>query len=481
MKALLTGGLELHGFPPEFVYALHDHFRVRNPAYQNVVRFSPHGVKYTNVPEWLHAGDVNKERAIFPRCITLPESLLSSAGSLANLEVEDQRVRAPARHPEPVLAPHAGQRSVLERFEKLLRRDEAARGWLLVAGTAFGKTILGLELLRRLKQRSVVIVHREIIKQAWFADAGKFYGSLSGVSLIQGPPSGWEIGKHLTIAMAQTLNAHLYEASVVLRRFGTLLLDEAHICPMNFIQTLVGMCPAAYRIGVTATPQRKDKLHQMLYWHFGEPAITTEKGVMSASQMQIAKVHYVWTRFAYKQAREDVYDHHELMGQLIHDDRRNALILERAERDFRTGHSVLVTTSRREHAELLHAELCRRTGKRDACAMLLGSMRKADIADVLRRIDRREVRALVATHQFICEGANIPRLDRLHVSVPLGDRSVTAQLCGRISRKAPGKTPPEVTVYLDSRCPSLRRMVSTEMMPAFRKLNIPGATNLWLA
>ena len=63
--------------------------------------------------------------------------------------------------------------------------------------------------------------------------------------------------------MVQTLLRR--DLAPVRDRFGLVILDEAHHCPAETFKSVVQHFAARYRIGLTATPTRKDRLHPVLF------------------------------------------------------------------------------------------------------------------------------------------------------------------------------------------------------------------------
>lgn len=483
MKASMSGVLRLDGFPLDFLMELNEHLSVQNPQYRNAVAFSGVNPRYISVPERVYAGDVQRtaERSVgvFPRSCTIPDKLLTPRIRAVN--IVDDRVRVPVDFPRARVTLNPMQQLAHRAFERTLD-DEAAPGYLFVAGTAFGKTICMLDLAKLTQQRTLVITHRKIILHAWLEDARKFYGGACNAGIAQGNPSRWDRERPLVVGVAQSLRLHLSEAEEYLTQFGTVILDEAHICPCNFIVELMERCPAMYRFGCTATPKRADHMEALLYWHFGTPwRQTQDTSGVSRNHCPITRVNLVPTRFEYRpeggESEDGVLNVNEVEEQVAQSASRNAQIVHKVLRDYEQGHSVLVATARIAHVDFLEALLRPHV---PSLIRMTGGTSPTRIKQAVDALQSRKSRLLLSTRQFICEGANIPVLDRLHITVPISARGVTRQLCGRISRACPGKKDAQITLYHDVRVPCLRKRVSS-MVAEFRKLKIRNMEDIWLA
>src|SRR5690606_33233532 len=105
-------------------------------------------------------------------------------------------------------------------------------------------------------------------------------------------------------------------------------------------------------IGATAT-KRTDGRQMMVDAIFGPPLkeIVAVAGE-TASSMPITAAREIRTEFEYAQPTREI-DYQDLVGHIMLDEKRNELIVTEAKKDWKAGRSVLVTTNRVAHAELL--------------------------------------------------------------------------------------------------------------------------------
>ena len=476
MDVTMSDRLYIEGCPTQS--GLMRHFRITNPQYLQVKRFSPTGGKYSPVPPFLYAGIEDGETLMLPRSVVLPEELLPE--EMLDVEVADKRVKAPVKFPSTInITLNKMQTAMQQRFEKVCR-EEVPPGFLCRVDMSFGKTIGMLNLARVAGQKTLVLTHRKIIFDVWRKDIDKMFGRSIDVGLVNATSKS--IGKHITIGMLQTIqNRNALWLEQFLKLFGTVILDEAHICPMPYVNGVIGQCPALYRIGGTATIERKEIVRKQLYWVFGEPAFKfSDAAQVSGNQISIDEARIVRTQFLYEPEDEGVFDAHEMTQKLIKNKKRNRQIVEEVVKDLNSGHRVLLATSRVAHT----VWLARRLRKAGFSPIVLTGGRTQGAKQANEDIEQLKAgkrNLLIATEQLIREGANIEPLDRLHVAVPITSQKNFTQLCGRICRTAPGKVDAKVTIYFDLRTPALRKRISVGMLPVLRKLKVPNVAEMWIA
>lgn len=476
MKIILKDRLYFYGLQSSLVDALHDHFRIPNPAFAAVKKYSKYGTRFTKVPEYLCLADRLSATSIsLPRGITLPQE--KKFDSLLDIEIEDERVCLPKiSFPLPALKLNNMQERLEKQFVAAISK-EVSPAFLVVAGTAFGKTIGMLNITRLTRQPVLILTHRVLIRDVWLAEIKKFFAGKADVGCIQGKPSQWERGKHFTVAMEQTLHRYQDQLPELFKCYGCVIQDEAHLTPQPYIQGILNDCPALYRIGCTATPKARNQLHKIIYAVLGEPWFNESATSAPANQISINEIRFVHTGFKYESSSE-VFDQNDLTEKLMQNINRNKLIVEKAIEDIQKGKRVLIVSSRVAHCETL-VEMLKQRGL--TSFLFIGSrpQGKEQFDQEVFLLQKGKHNLVVSTEQLIREGVNIPPLDRLHITMPLGSTSNTIQLCGRICRSHAGKEDAKVTVYVDGKVPSLRRRVSYGMLPAFRQLKISGIEKIW--
>jgi superfamily II DNA or RNA helicase len=196
--------------------------------------------------------------------------------------------------------PYAEQAEVLDilaaHFDFIGRHDalgdqEAgeALGGIFQADPGFGKTNVALALFHRLKTTAMVIVHKEFLLRQWKRRIEKWLPGAK-VGIVQGTKCEFE-GKDIVIAMVESLALEdgnrypieLYDWP------GILVLDEVHRIAAPSWNPVPERFPAAVRLGLSATPRRKDGADAVFWWHIG-PIVHKAKTEMPAPFIRMIQV-----------------------------------------------------------------------------------------------------------------------------------------------------------------------------------------------
>jgi superfamily II DNA or RNA helicase len=122
------------------------------------------------------------------------------------------------------------------------------------------------------------------------------------------------------------------------------------------------------------------------------------------------------------------------------------------------GRSPIVLTERRDHLELLAAELSKAIKN---VVVLQGGMSEKDRRSAVSRLEtipRDQERVILATGRFAGEGFDDPRLDTLFLVLPVSWKGTLIQYAGRLHRHLPEKTEVRIYDYVDSEVALLARM-----------------------
>lgn len=352
-------------------------------------------------------------------------------------------------------------------------------GGILVAGTGLGKTIMTLAVIAALQVPTLVVLNRQFMIDQWQEETETFLpDAVTGV--IQGKKCQIE-GRHIVFGMIQSLSRREY-AREVYEWPGLVAFDETHHIGAKEWTKVVKRFPSRYRLGLSATPERKDGLTDVFFWHIG--------GLLYSVPQPLLKpvLKRVWTKY---QPNDPDLPESVIIKNMMRNQRRNNMIIDQLIRALDADRHILLLTTRRWHAEHLHEMYLNRrlllkavqavvdgelrgafeepdallervrTGDRDAIEELNKAAIAAGIAPessvVListpkkskRKADMllaKTARVLFATEQYVKEAFNVPRLDTALLALPMGD---IRQSVGRILRKKEGKKRPIVVDFRD--------------------------------
>jgi superfamily II DNA or RNA helicase len=211
-----------------------------------------------------------------------------------------------------------------------------------------GKTRVALGAIARLKTPALVLVHTHDLAEQWRSEALERLGVTAGL-VGAGEASNGPITVALIQALVQWPRAELES---FLSKFGLLILDEAHHVAASTFHAVVDRCPARYRLGLTATPEREDGLTSLLELFLGRPLlVVTHDELVAAGVLTVPSVRTVSTNFTftYRSAR----DYSRLLSAIAADVPRNKLVVESVVREATEGNTCLVLSGRVEHCEHL--------------------------------------------------------------------------------------------------------------------------------
>jgi superfamily II DNA or RNA helicase len=219
------------------------------------------------------------------------------------------------------------------------------------------------------------------------------------------------------------------------------LVHNCHHVPSATYQQLLPHFPAKYRFGLTATPERPDGLTPLMVHGLGPILVTMDhQTLVERGHLVLPEVRAVET--GCPSAAED---YSKMVGELVADPGRNALIVDLAIREAQAGHAVLVLSNRVDHCRALARALAERGTAAEA---LTGSVGKGKRRQVLARFRDGSLRVVCAT-SLADEGLDVERLSRLILATPARAEGRTIQRLGRLMRPHPDKGTPVLFDLVD--------------------------------
>lgn len=335
--------------------------------------------------------------------------------------------------------------------------------YLFRARTGWGKTIGSLIFAARRGVSTLIVVDQENLKTQWIKALKEHFGlDDSRIGVIQGKVCKYE-DCPVTIAMVQTLSQRRF-AQEVYDHFGLMILDEVHVIGAPTFSSILLDFSATLRIGVSATPKRRDGLQKMLDYHLGRVRVYVEDQ-HTENSVYVAEHGTVYSWYANVSKNTGRF-----ITEVSEDASRNLLIAESVGFLYDTGRDVLVLSDRIEHLKHLMS-LCVYLGLPEEDMGLyagynpvygfakdptpprrpLGYVRKTEYTPVsLQLIAKRAKKAtleeiknsrriIFATYGMFQKGVDVPRLT---AGIDASPRSRAEQVHGRILRGMPGALRP---------------------------------------
>ena len=325
---------------------------------------------------------------------------------------------------------------------------------VLAATTAFGKTVLAAWLIAERGVNTLILVHRQQLMEQWVARLSSFLdfpeksiGRLGG--------GRRKLRGQIDVALIQSL----VRKDVVddrIAEYGHLIIDECHHLSAQSFERAVSRAKAKYVLGLSATVQRKDGHHPIIFMQCG--AIRHRVDAKDQAAARPFQHHVIVRPTGYRHIGEPEDDarieYQKLCQGLMEDRPRNRLICADVAAAIEANRHPLVLTERTEHLAILREEL-QALGLE--CVTLQGGMGTKQRAAALEDLEN-QVAVVLATGRYVGEGFDCSRLDTLFVTMPVSWRGTVAQYVGRLHRLHDGKQVVRVYDYADLNVPMLERM-----------------------
>lgn len=318
--------------------------------------------------------------------------------------------------------------------------DQEGSGAILFAPCGKGKTVMGLEMIRRLGRKCLVLVHKSFLVDQWIERTRTFLPNAKiGLWQRDQIPDGSE---DIVIGMVQSIiNPKRDYPQSIYDMFGVLVADETHRYAAPLWQEAISRFGASYRIGLTATPERKDGLHEVFYSHIGPISYYME------GHKRVPSIWKVTTDIYYRPSEYAMYDGRvntsKLVTMISKERDRTERMVGFALRALNSGRKVLILSERVAHTKEMCELLKTQLKGRDLFADLYIGGMKQDARDQASKAD-----VICGTYAMAQEGLDIPRLDTLILATP---KTSITQSVGRILRDSPDKKDPVVIDFVDER------------------------------
>lgn len=392
----------------------------------------------------------------FPEHIALPRGCeaeaISMLGALGiEVRVEDKREAGTS-----IRVRFMGNLDVHQ--EKAVEKIGRHEIGVLVAPTAFGKTVVAARMIADRGRTTLVVVHRQQLLEQWLERLATFLdidpNQLGRVGGGKREPSGV-----IDVALIQSL-VRRGEVNDLVAGYGHLIVDECHHLSAVSFEAVARACHARFVLGLTATVTRKDGHHPIVLMQCGPIRHRVAAKKQAEERPFSHRVIRRFTDFIMPSSGEDDgrIAIHKIYATISDDEARNDLIFDDVMKALEAGRSPLVLTERRAHLEhLAH----RFRGFARNVIVFKGGMGKRQLEAALEQlasVPDHDERLIVATGRYLGEGFDDARLDTLFLAMPISWKGTLAQYAGRLHRLHHGKTEVVVYDYVDHLVPTLARM-----------------------
>ena len=196
-----------------------------------------------------------------------PSQVKITQGKSINIEFKGQLRKEPVN-----------QEEIVDAYLNSLKTQESNYGsggsCLIELKCGGGKTILALNILSKLKKKTIIFVQKTFLKNQWIERIEEFLPDAK-VGTIQGQIINIE-DKDIVIAMVQSISMKSYPESLF-DEFGFTIFDEVHHMSSEVFCNCLKKCNTLNSLGLSGTMNRKDGLTFVFKMYLGEICFKTKE------------------------------------------------------------------------------------------------------------------------------------------------------------------------------------------------------------
>ena len=193
-----------------------------------------YGLNYSEIIEYLKKSDLDFVDNV-------PDFIPSPVFQIKDLELRDY------------------QKQAIHNWEK-----SSMRGCVILP-TGAGKTAIGIKAIQKVNASALVVVPTIDLMEQWANNISKYLSTdnnQNSQNISIGKLGGGEDNlQPITVA---TYDSAYLRASTIGNQFKLIIFDEVHHLPAPGYRSIAEQFIAPYRLGLTATIEREDKLHELI-------------------------------------------------------------------------------------------------------------------------------------------------------------------------------------------------------------------------
>lgn len=358
-------------------------------------------------------------------------------------------VGLPAKFARANISLREDQAELVARAKAFL--DGPSRGGIVEASTGKGKTYMAMELIRHVGRKALVVVPKgDLIRGT--DQRPQWWEHLRDVLGVPEERIGvWRgdrvdiVGKDVVVGVLKSMSMVNRYPAEFYAQFGLLIVDECHSAAADLFSHVMFNFPARWRVGLSATPDRKDGRGELLDAHFG-----LERAVLRGVPMSPKVLRYMVRMPALRKVPHSGTRNGHVLKLLARSFKRNRLIAHLAGECHRRGRNVVVFSHSVQHLEAIAQLLGSEKVKGVDVGFYVGS--REDDKGKMRKVAaaKLEVDAhrpiVMASYGAAKEGTNCPWWDACILASPRAD---VRQPVGRVLRPREGKKQPAVFDLVD--------------------------------
>lgn len=314
-------------------------------------------------------------------------------------------------------------------------------GIFLCAAPGSGKTQMGIEMMRLLGRKTLIVVPKKDLIHQWVERIAKTTDiKEKDIGVCQSGKIDWR-DKRVVVGLVHTLVKYQKDEKFT-NAFGTVIFDEcdSSVPPKTFAPVAV-MFNAKYRIGMTASEKRADGLHYVFQVNIAEATIRCEK--TNTLDPQVLVCNYNYSSGEVPHSNNRIAMKGMLLSRLAANTHRNNFIASQGAIAHREGRYTVIMSDRISQLKEIKSILVQRYNiPKEDIGYYIGENNKQEnkrVAD--------NCKLIMATYGMMSRGTDIQRLSTLILATP---RNEMIQVAGRIERALPGKPTPIIVDIVDN-------------------------------
>lgn len=320
------------------------------------------------------------------------------------------------------------QVSVIDAYMK------SKHGGLLELPCGFGKTVIALNILSKIKKKTIIIVHKEFLVSQWIERIEQFLPEAT-IGKIQGKIM--DIEADIVICMLQSIAMKDYPIDMF-KTFGLTIIDECHHMSAEVFSNALFKIATKKMLGLSATMTRKDGLSCVFKMFIGPVLIKRKRKENKNVSVQVER---------FKTSDEEYnnieinfngrVNYSKMISKLCLNENRTDFIISKLKEIFTQDNHVLILGQYKSLLVSLYKKI--ETMNFASVGYYIGGMKQKD----LKLSEEKQI--IIATYSMAEEALDIKSLNTLLMVTPKSD---IVQSVGRVMRNPNSK--PLILDFVDS-------------------------------
>jgi len=304
-------------------------------------------------------------------------------------------------------------------IDKYITHVGESGGGLLDVEPGKGKTVMALNIISKLKKKTLVIVHKTFLMNQWIERIQMFLPGAK-IGRIQGDIIDIE-NKDIVLGMLQSLSGKEYDPTLW-DSFGLCVFDECHHLSAEVFSNIMINIVCNYNLGLSGTMKRKDGLSKVFEYFIG-PIVHKEKTDVT-TEVLIKSIKVTFNEFDKVKTDFRGNPMYSTMINVLDCEERNRFITEVVKNELKINpnQQIMILSNTKNLITNLYENI---KEFEESIGYYVGGMKE----EKLKESETKKI--IVATYAMASEGLDIKTLTTLIMATPKSD---VCQSIGRILR-----------------------------------------------